>query len=79
MSDYANPYDPENAIDRPKERRDMTEAGSLRRAAFKFEQRGNTLAATLLKNTAFILENPLCQLDRFDTEEYKRIPRETGQ
>lgn len=40
------------------ERRDLSEAGCLRRAAFRFEQRGQTASAILLSNAAYILEHP---------------------
>jgi hypothetical protein len=77
MEHQPNPYDAENKIDRTEERRDMSQAGILRRAAFRFTQRGQTSAGILLKNAAFILENPCCPVDRLDSLEYNRIPRES--
>jgi hypothetical protein len=65
MTDYPNPYDPEHSL----ERRDMSHAGILRRAAFKFEQKGQPVAATLFRNAAFMLENPHMRFDIAEPEE----------
>jgi len=55
MIDWPNPYDAENAI-QPSERRDQSEAGTLRRAAWRAERAGYTSLAILLSNSAFIAE-----------------------
>lgn len=65
MNHFPNPYDEEH---RMTERRDTSEAGMLRRAAFRFEQRGQTASAILLKNAAWLLENPDTRLDTYLSE-----------
>jgi hypothetical protein len=48
----------------PPERRDMSEAGQLRRTAFRFDQQGETANAILFRNAAYILEHPDARVDR---------------
>jgi hypothetical protein len=51
--EWKNPFDEEYQL----QRRDLSEAGQLRRAAFEHERCGRPVAALLLRNVAWLLEH----------------------
>ena len=67
MIDWPNPYDAENAV-QPSERRDQTEAGTLRRAAWRAERAGYTSLAILYGNAAWRAENGCEWLEAMQAE-----------